>query len=457
MEEFYAWVDDQSLKIRGKKLNEVENYILRGSIEGLSYEALADKSRFEKVYLCNTAGPGLWRFLQEAVGDEHKIGKPYIQGFVRNLLQSVDELPKNGELWIDKAQPLIGYLPTHENIYGRAKEVETLLKDTQANHCVVITGPVGIGKSSLAAKLVDTVRQSPDYEYALYIWKSIGYSPKMEDLCRDIIRDVNPEAFDKDKAYTSDDFIELLKTNRCLLVLDECESILKGNSFNPYGEENSSYGIFLRRVIEESHQSCIVLTSREIFKDLDELGNTGKPVKTLQLLGVTADESVGIYKEYDLSGKKEWIKIAGQYRGNPLALNSIASRIKEFFGGQVSRFVEYETTWLGDPFLSKFDQQFSNKGNYNLLEIQILVFVAQQLEQNESITLDSLVQYLVEECQCVTSKSQILEALNSLTERSVIEKEFTARALELKMPPVLQKYLNTDPTGAVKSRITQAA
>ena len=455
LEEFYTWVNSQSLRSRGKKLNEVENYILRGSIEGLSYEELADNSRFERSYICNTAGPGLWRFLQKVVGEEYQIGKPYIQGVVKNLLQSVDELPEDGQIWIDKSQPMIGYLPSIENVYGREKELESLLDDIQDDHCIVITGQVGIGKSSLAAKLLDTVRQSTDCDYDFYIWKSVNHSPLLKDLARDVFRDVIKESFDKEKEYTSDDFIEFLKTNRCLLVLDEIESILKGDSINPYGEAHYDYGIFFRRVVEEVYQSRLVLTSREIFRDLDELGHTGKPISTLYLLGLSAEESVDIYKEYDLSGRQAWIKIADQYRGNPLALRNIASRIKEFFGGKVSRFIEYETTWLGSPFLSRFDQQFGASGSYSLLEMQILVFIAQQLEINQSITLDSLVTHLVSDRQLATSKSEILEAINSLTKRSVIEKEFTAKALEFKMPPVIQKYLITDPSGAVKSRITQ--
>lgn len=455
LEEFYTWVDSQSLRIRGKKLNEVENYILRGSIEGLSYDELADKSRFERAYICNTAGPGLWRFLQKAVGKEYQIGKSYIQGVVRNLLQSVDELPEDGQIWIDKSQPMIGYLPSIDNVYGREKELESLLDDIQDNHCIVITGQVGVGKSSLAAKLLDTVRQSTDYDYDFYIWKSVNHSPRLKDLARDIFRDVMKDSFDKEKEYASDDFIEFLKTNRCLLVLDESESILKGDSINPYGEDQYDYGTFFRRVVEEVHQSRLVLTSREIFRDLDELGQTGKPISTLHLLGLSADEVVDLYKEYSLSGKKEWIKISDQYRGNPLALRNIADRIQDFFGGRVSRFIEYETTWLGSPFLSRFDQQFGASGSYSLLEIHILVFIAQQLEIDESITLDILVTHLVSDRQLITSKSEILEAINSLTQRSVIEKEFTAKALEFRMPPVIQKYLITDPSGAVKNRIAQ--
>lgn len=456
LDDFYTWVDSQSLKIRGKKLTEVERCILHGSIKGLSYEALAADSRFEKAYLQNTAGPGLWRFLQQILGEEYRIGKPYIKDVVEELIDTVGVLPGDDRVWnAGRSQSNIDYLPSTEKLYGRSSELKKLLMRTQDSRCIVITGQVGIGKSSLAAKLIDLVSRSDDYEFDYYIWKSIYHGPHLEDLYQNIIQDINQDSKDRDKDYSSDEFIRFLKVNRCFLILDEADSILKGDNINPYGEKYIGYGYLLRRVVEESHNSVVVLTSRENFKDLDELSQAKKPVTTFHLTGLSASESLEIYEEYALQGRDDWLKITDQYRGNPLALHNIADRIKDFFDGKISRFIEYETIWLGSSFPSRFDQQFGIGGRLSLLEMQILVLMAQQLEIDESITLDSLITHIIDEQQFSTSKSQILEALNSLTERSVIEKEFTAKALEFRMPPVIRKYLLTDPSGAVKARISQ--
>ena len=56
----------------------------------------------------------------------------------------------------------------------------------------------------------------------------------------------------------------MLKQHRCLLVLDNAESILKlGAHCGLYRPGYEDYGVLLKQVGEQSHQSCLLLTSRE--------------------------------------------------------------------------------------------------------------------------------------------------------------------------------------------------
>jgi len=57
--------------------------------------------------------------------------------------------------------------------------------------------------------------------------------------------------------------MQYLRSSRCLLVLDS-ESILRsGELAGRYCSGYEGYGQLLRRVGDERHQSCLVLTSRE--------------------------------------------------------------------------------------------------------------------------------------------------------------------------------------------------
>jgi hypothetical protein len=58
--------------------------------------------------------------------------------------------------------------------------------------------------------------------------------------------------------------IDYLRSSRCLLILDNAESILQGdNHAGQYREGCEDYGQLIQRIADTSHQSCLILTSRE--------------------------------------------------------------------------------------------------------------------------------------------------------------------------------------------------
>jgi hypothetical protein len=56
--------------------------------------------------------------------------------------------------------------------------------------------------------------------------------------------------------------IELLQKQRCLLVLDNVETLLQAGSLEGrYREGYESYRLLIQRIAETPHQSCLLLTS----------------------------------------------------------------------------------------------------------------------------------------------------------------------------------------------------
>jgi predicted ATPase len=121
----------------------------------------------------------------------------------------------------------------------------------------------GIGKTALAAKLGNQIKDN--FEYV--IWRSLRNAPPITHMLADLIKllsaqqEINlPKSVDSKISL----LLKYLREHRCLLVLDNAETILKSNALaGHYKERYESYGELLRQVGEVPHQSCLVLTSRE--------------------------------------------------------------------------------------------------------------------------------------------------------------------------------------------------
>src|SRR5207247_1350659 len=78
-----------------------------------------------------------------------------------------------------------------------------------------------------------------------------------------------------------------LQARRCLLVLDNLETLLEsGDRAGNYLPGYEGYGRLIQRLAESAHQSCVLVTSREKPKEIEPLEGVRSPVRTLRLGGV---------------------------------------------------------------------------------------------------------------------------------------------------------------------------
>jgi hypothetical protein len=90
-----------------------------------------------------------------------------------------------------------------------------------------------------------------------------------------------------------------LRERRCLLVLDNSETLFEpGQREGRYRTGMAGYGRLFRAVGDASHQSCLVVTSRETPPELVALGGA---VRTLELSGLGVDEAQVL-----LAAKPHW-------------------------------------------------------------------------------------------------------------------------------------------------------
>src|SRR5438132_493613 len=204
----------------------------------------------------------------------------------------------------------------------------------------------GIGKTTLAARLVQEV--APSFERAY--WRSVRNAPSLGEWLGGAISflsDHQLTAPDGDAAQVAL-LLQLLRERRCLLALDNLETLLQpGEHQARYRDGYAGYGSLVQVLGESRHQSCLVLTSREAPPELATLGS-GPAVRALGLGGLGVAEAQALLSDKHLSGDEAgWAQLVGKYGGNGLALKLAAETIYQVFGGDIASFINLEQAGPG--------------------------------------------------------------------------------------------------------------
>ena len=332
-------------KLTDRRLNKIQEIIFRQSWEGQSYAGIASNYGYDHGYI-KDAGSKLWQILSEAF--ELKITKKNFKSVLkqhwRGLLAKAQQAvaPTKAGADANERQDW-GDAIDVELFYDRSAELSTLEQWLVEDHCrlVVLLGMGGIGKTALSVKLAQQIQHEFDY----LIWRNLRNAPPVQDLLAELLKFLAPQqgialAETIDGRVTQ--LLGYLRSARCLLVLDNAESILcEGERTGCYRQGYAGYGQLLRCVGETAHQSAVVLTSREkpialATKEGEKLG-----VRTLQVTGLpTAAVREILQAKAELWGSEsDWHQLTEHYGGNPLALKMVAPAIHGFFDSNISQFL----------------------------------------------------------------------------------------------------------------------
>ncbi|MEH2059785.1 MAG: NB-ARC domain-containing protein [Nostoc sp.] len=400
----------------------------------LAISAEAVRKRLSEVYKkfdVTGNGPGKLTKLQQVIESEY-------QASSQNITQ-------NRQDW--------GQAPGICVFYGRIAELSQLRQWLIKDKCqlVAILGMGGIGKTALSVKLAKEVQGNFEY----LIWRSLRNAPPVTEMLANLIGFLS-DGRETDLPETVDARVTLLinylRERRCLLVLDNVETILQsGDRAGHYKPEYEDYGQLLRRVGEETHQSCLVLTSREKPKEFAPLEGEASPVRTLSLVGLGETEGQEILQDKGLFGlQEEWGKLIEKYSGNPLALKLVSEPIRELFAGDIAAFLAEGEIIFGDT-RNLLDQQFERLSE---IEKEIIYWLA---IKRELVSLDELLDDIVRPLP----KREVLEALESLRRRSLIEQRtalFTLQSvvMEYMIDRLIEEVCHEITTGEIRLFISHA-
>ena len=311
-----------------------------------------------------------------------------------------------------------GEMPTIDVIYGRQAEQTELTRWLIADRSrlVVILGLGGIGKTTLAAKVVASITNRPDHGHFDFImWRSLLNAPPLTEILRDWLSALSDQRLIDLPTGLDEQFrllLAQLRRRRSLLVLDNVESIMQeGEQTGFYRTGYEAYGRLFQRLGESQHQSCLLLTSREKPREFVRLEGPKRPVRTLTLSGVTAEAGLEILQEREISAPAEQAAaLIERFSGNPLALRLVAETIQMLFAGDMAAFLA-ENVFIFGGIRDVLEQQFSR---LSALEQELVIWLA---IERETVSTQTLGQNLIRP----GPRANFIEALRSLARRSLLE------------------------------------
>lgn len=258
-----------------------------------------------------------------------------------------------------------GEAPEVPTFYGRHQELKILEQWIINEGCNIVSivgfagiGKTrlvkgGIGKTDLSLQLTNKIRG--EFEYL--IWRRLLNAPPADILLRELIEFIGGDR-QIELASTTNGLItqllDYLKQRRCLLVLDNVESILRSRDrAGKYRSGYEGYGYLFRRIGESAHQSCLLLNTRVKPRELEEMENL-RSVRSLELKGLDLDSGRKIFTDIGrayntnlIGTDADWENLISFYDGNPLALEVTARQIVKQFEGNLSEFLKQDLKVFG--------------------------------------------------------------------------------------------------------------
>jgi WD40 repeat protein len=362
-----------------KYLNSPQEMVFRAAWQGQSYRELAASAGYDHNYI-KGVGAQVWRLLSTATN--RNVTKTNFQQVLQSLVAAEDlRLPSTVSL--QSSSPLQlgidwGEAMDVSAFYGRELERNQLLSWIVTDRCrlVAILGMGGMGKTTISIEILRQLQSTLDPHtptdadrFSQIVWRSLLNAPPLKELLPELIRtlvapggkldrhnrlsqQLSPqksrqfqlESMPKTIGSQIELLLEICQAHRCLIVLDNGESIFQaGAHVGQYRPGYADYGDLFSTLGRMNHQSCLVLTSREQPTEISKLAGVNTKVRTLVLPGLDPTAGQQIFADRGCLPVPpiEWAEIDQYCGGNPLALQLIAATIQEVADGDVSEILPY--------------------------------------------------------------------------------------------------------------------
>ncbi|MEM9217596.1 MAG: NB-ARC domain-containing protein [Cyanobacteria bacterium P01_F01_bin.150] len=407
----------------GLQFTPTQALVLQHVWQGRTYTQIAEKEGYSTDYV-KSVGSQLWKTLSRCL--KQPVNKSNVRVILsRNINQCATSSQSNlvSEL-LPLARATSG--PTIDSrlyewydappqFWGRTEEL-ALLQDwlTSRRYRVIsLLGLGGMGKTALVMQCAMSLQQGIKQEFDALLWRSLSYAPSVDDLLSDLLQSITGQTLDKLPPSSSAKLSTLLshlRQHRYLIVLDEWDTIIHRSSSNQHANK-CTHGHLLNALLEEPHQSCILLTSREKPVELLAQEGDGQPGRSLTLRSWDRTAVQELFKASDvhLSGPMA-DRLLHQYSGNVLALKSVASAVRDVFHHDATAIFTQDPLIFGaiETILDQHIRQLSTT------ELDMLHVLA---NHPQGCTIDQLRNHLAS----TTPRHQVLETILALQSKAMLE------------------------------------
>ena len=429
-------------------LSTVQEQIIRGTWAGLTYSDIAQQVGYDADYL-KYVGSKLWRSLSKI------LNQPVSKSNLRAVVQQLKRQETHSSLALPQPSPgpdLIncdwGGASVLGAFYGRQQDLRQLTQWCIEDRCrlVVLQGQGGIGKTTLAQQLAhqlaDSSNTSSPQGFERVVWRSLRSAPTPSELLKDLVMALDaPSRRDSASQLLQATtnwlplLLERLTQQRCLVVLDNGESLLQPQSLKgDYLPGSEGYQDVFEQLGSVSHQSCVILTNRELPSHFAGLQARTSLVRVYSVAPMKPKACRSLLMDTGIvcqAGESDLLR--DRYGGNPLSLKLVATTIRDLFDNQVQLFLTSGTPLL-QGVRQLLDQQFDR---LLLLEQQVMYWLA---IHREPVAIAQLQTSFVHPLEV----SLLIEALESLWRRSLIEKAVATKANSAScftQQPVIMEYV----------------
>ncbi|AFY34419.1 NB-ARC domain-containing protein [Calothrix sp. PCC 7507] len=458
IEQALAFTDTLVFTKTGMHLSDLQQSMLRESwsLERQSYDRIADTYGYSPTYLKHDVGPKLWKLLSEILGE--KVTKTSFRSAIERRFQ-LEGGTNIQPVVIQKTPSNLPNSPvttSHQDwgdaidvdfFYGRQAEIAQLHQWIVVERCRLLSllGMGGMGKTSLSIKVAQQLQD----DFVLVIWRSLRNAPPVQEMLTDLLKFLSNQQeieFPETVAGKISRLLHYLRSQRCLLIFDNVETILQEGEPTKlsYADGYEAYGEIFRQIGEIRHQSCLLLTSRVQPPEVHLLAGEILPVRALQLEGLNqtdGQELLGLKGTFQGS-EDEWRRLIAGYAGNPLALKIISTTIQNLFDGSITDFLNQETFVFGN-IRNLIDQQFQGLSESEKTVIYWLAIYRDAATFSE----------LRADIFPPISPQNLIDALELLEQRSLILK---TKPTQFSLQPVVMEYITDRLVSQVNQEIQAA-
>ncbi|MFB2923085.1 ATP-binding protein [Aerosakkonema funiforme] len=450
LQEILRFADEVVFSNTGNHLDDLQQAILRETFQGRKYAKIAEDRNCSEGYVRGAASE-LWKILSEVLGED--VSKVNVRGilerakFYNSYSSAIEKnygTVNNVNICQEKTrshsptpQPQetpnqphmdLGDAPEIFIFYDRTTELATLENWILQQNCrlIALLGITGIGKTTLALRLIEQIKTN--FHYIIY--RSLRFSPTLNATLTNLLQ-IFPQQADipQNTEAQISQLLNYLRQHRCLIIFDDLQMLFaSGQLAGQYKTGYEDYQLFFKLIAEVNHNSCFLLNSWEKPREIAKLESSNSYVGTLLLgsLGLAAKE---ILKYRKLSDEETWETLIHTYQGNPLWLDLTASTIQELFGGSVANFLQCDAPILEESLQAQLDQQFQR------LTQQELAVMIQLAKESEPVALPDILKIVG------LSVSDLVNVMLSLKMRLLLEVEQESKTSYFSLNIVLKEYV----------------